>query len=71
VTEEAERLTIPPPAYPLEPHPVKTTKHAIRSMSKTALPAWMDNACTGKQRRLESGFKDCIDVIDMKGLLGV
>jgi len=40
-------------------------------MSKTALPAWMENACTGKRRRLESEFKDCIDVIGMKELLVV
>jgi hypothetical protein len=36
-TAEEDRLTIPPPAYPPEPHPVKRPKHAIAIIHNAAV----------------------------------
>ena len=39
VTEEEDRLTIPPPGYPPAPHPAIRTMNAVRSVNKAVFPA--------------------------------
>lgn len=75
VTEEADRLVIPPPAYPPVPHPDRVKTHIARIIHRAAPAFWRVVFPIGRRPRAITlffrpfMFKDCAGMVDIEDSL--